>query len=176
MKGTLVHQPGSGSWMRIVVLVFALVLAGGCTDSDDIEGSVTRAWSPDQIAALPDSMTIGDHVLHVVGQANRDFMPISPPDGNPLTTGANLMSSAGGRPDWTPNHPVLYVIRDDRMWIVDAQSWQPPAPSGLLWSYYASDGPKWPPGALVDIVLEFDVAPGDRRRLVDRRVVITRSE
>lgn len=169
------RQPGGVPWTRIVALVVALVGVGGCSDADDIEGFVSRAWSPDQIAALPDSVTIGDQVLYVVGQANRDFMPISPPDGNPLTTGANLMSSAGGRPDWTPNHPVIYVIREDRMWIVDAQSWQPPAPPGLLWSYYASDGPKWAPGALVDIVLEFDVAPGDRRRIVDRRVVITRS-
>lgn len=169
------RQPGGGPWTRIVALVFALVIVGGCSDADDIEGFVTRAWSPEQIAALPDSVTIGDHVLHVVGQANRDFMPISPPDGNPLTTGADLMSSAGGRLDWTPNRPVIYVVHGDRMWIVDAHARQSSATSDLLWSYYASDGPKWPPGALVDIVLEFDVAPGDRRRIIDRRVVITRS-
>jgi len=176
MEGILMYLNSSIPGLRAVALAAVLVLAGGCSDADDIDGLVTRAWSPQQLAALPDSVSVAGRVLHIEGQANRDFMPIAPANGHPLSVGANLMSSAGDRPAWTATDPVLYVVHGDRMWIVDAQTWQPPATAALLWAFYADRGPKWTPGGVVDVVLEFDVAPGDRRRIIDRGVAISRSE
>lgn len=48
------------------------------------------------------------------------------------------MTLAGCHPDWTAANPVLYVVHGDRMWIVDAQTRQPPASADLLWAFCAN--------------------------------------
>ena len=152
------------------------VIAALCGCSEDISGQVTKAWSVDQIAAFPDSIAIDGPVMYISASANRDFMPIAPSDGRPLSAGVQLLGLTNGPIEWTPKDPVLYVILGDRMWISSARSQQAWYAASLLWEFSASDGPKWGPGAVVDIVLEFGVAPGNRCRIIDRQVEISRSE
>ena len=160
--------------VRSAMLVAVIVALCGC--SEDISGQVTKAWSVDQIAAFPDSIAIDGRVMYISASANRDFMPIAPSDGRPLSAGVQLLGLTNGPIDWTPKDPVLYIILGDSMWISSARSQQASYAASLLWEFSASDGPKWGPGAVVDIVLEFGVAPGNRCRIIDRQVEISRSE
>ena len=86
--------------VRSAMLVAVIVALCGC--SEDISGQVTKAWSVDQIAAFPDSIAIDGRVMYISASANRDFMPIAPSDGRPLSAGVQLLGLTNGPIEWTP--------------------------------------------------------------------------
>ena len=157
----------------VLVAVSALLICG-C--SEEIDGRVVSAWSPSQVAALPDTIALSGMDVSIRAYAGRDFMPMAPPDGRPLGVSADLIGTPSGPLAFTPSRPILYVILDDRMWMVSAESMRPAENATELWRFYAINGPKWGPGVPVSVVVEFGDEAGNRHRVVARNVNISRSD
>ena len=104
-------------------------------------------------AAFPDTLEScsGRYILECF--LWRDFMPISPPNGNPLRAIATLTEI-----DATPipesvalDH--LWVFNSLAFWSTDfSEDAMPPVPPYQL-ARIARCGPKWEPGILVDVVV-----------------------
>lgn len=70
---------------------------------------------------------------------NRDFMPIAPPDGKPLTLSVQLPAGAF-------SVEQVWVLLGSEMWRAPPEQ----IPGTTTW--VARDGPKWGPGLTVDVV------------------------
>ncbi len=136
---------------------FLGVLAlAGCTESNGSRVGVVRlerlpegadiVSAPEQVDVASRQYTLGTYLW-------RDFMPISPPDGQPLIALVTILAT-----DLLPfpsdlDADRLYVINGEEAWVVDL-----PARQGLLLPDYqldkiARDGPKWGPAITVDVVV-----------------------
>jgi len=94
----------------------------------------------------------------VIPSVSRAFKPGgSPPDGSPLSIGFRL---------WAPDsQPLPADLNATRVWVVNGRAvwetglarddgWLPP----YARDFHAHNGPKWEPGALVDVTLRFVLA------------------
>ncbi len=145
--------------MRIFIsLVFPIFLIG-CSQNPVGPPSVPL----NQLLASPDTITVDGTQLYLTTYLHRDFMPISPPDGNPLV--ANSYVSA------TDTINVNRLISTDAIWVVyQGQVWKswlttPAAPTDPQWAKsvtgIARDGPKWGPDVRVDAVVRVSDSKGE---------------
>lgn len=108
-----------------------------------------------QLLASPDTIIVDGRQLYLATYLNRDFMPISPPDGKPLVVNCYVSS--------TDTLDVNELISTDAIWVVYlGQVWRswlttPTAPINPYWAKsvagIARDGPKWGPHVNVDVVV-----------------------
>jgi len=109
--------------------------------------------SIDQLRAAPDTLSLIGFPSVITPDLYRDFMPISPPDGSPLT--AIITFSLISESDFSKNVSAVYlwVLNGNEVWGAGMKMQDPslyPA-SQVVWR--ADGGPKWGPGIQVDVVL-----------------------
>ncbi len=108
--------------------------------------------------AVPPELRLDGFVLSMHAFVWRDFMPISPPDGRPLS--AVLEIQVAG----LPRYPAYLVA--DRVWIIQGRDvWstqeikEQPVETADRLRLFVAGGPRWPAGSPVTVIL----------RLVDQR-------
>lgn len=93
------------------------------------------------LRSAPTTVMISGIRVELQVSLNRDFMPISPPDGQPLVASVRLPEAAA----------VLVV---ERVWVLFGQDMWSAIPERVPGTrdWTARDGPKWGPGVTVDVV------------------------
>jgi hypothetical protein len=132
------------------------------------DGSVNEAISGDctlatrsatlsiqELLSAPEQIEIDGREYVLEAYPWRDFMPICPPDGEPLIVGVWVTA--------TDLQPFPSSIDANRLWVVNGQQvWETefdpqeirlePYREHKLWKI-AGDGPKWGPGIYVDVIV-----------------------
>jgi hypothetical protein len=128
----------------ICFIVFAACDGSTPTSPADVALAELRA------AAL--RVVVEGQTLTITTSLWRDFMPVSPPDGQPLTAVITIRSNDG--------RPVSERITADASWVLfDNESWraapeQRPRPqTSPVYELVVRNGPKWGPNVTVDVVV-----------------------
>lgn len=159
----------------IGLLVVAVSGMAGCSD-EDFDGAIVPAWSEAKLAAIPDTLRYANFELVIDAHLNRDFMPVAPPDGNPMSAWILLREvSETGFPEIIRD-PTLYVVYGRFMWVVRLSEGLVREDRPWEQQYYADSGPKWGPGEKVDAVLGFMDDERMDHLVIARDVMISRSD
>lgn len=121
---------------RCVGLAVVLFVALGCQANP-------AAPTPtlDELRASPTSTSLDGVRIELQVSLNRDFMPIAPPDGQPLVASVQLPQPAN-------------AFSVDDVWVLfGSEMWRatPERIAGTT-TWVARNGPKWGPGVNVDVV------------------------
>ena len=82
----------------------------------------------------------------------RDYAPVSPADGKPLIASVRLKATDGKDLPADLRAETFYVIYGEQVWTPDlVQEWPSTSPGDM--ELVARNGPKWPTGSTVDVVL-----------------------
>jgi len=110
----------------------------------------------DDLRSAPEAIVISGRAYTLETYLYRDFMPISPPDGRPLT--AVIWVTAEDR------KPFPATLNADRIWVVNGgEIWEASLSAGSSsgdpsrrhqLEKVAQNGPKWGPGISVDVVVK----------------------
>jgi hypothetical protein len=116
----------------------------------------------DDLTAAPEAIVVGGRAYTLETYLYRDFMPISPPDGRPLTT--VIWVTAEDR------KPFPAKLDADRIWVVNGgEIWEAKLSAGSSsgdparqhqLEKVAQNGPKWGPGIYVDVVVRLRESNG----------------
>jgi hypothetical protein len=133
------------------LLAAGLLVAGCCLPC------CRRTPSP-EVQSAPEAAVIDGRTFRLAADLWRDFMPIAPPDGQPLVAIARITADDG--------RPLPGDVTIDRLWVVNGkEQWAPGlADRAENLAVHAADGPKWGPGISVDVVVR--LARGDATWLV----------
>ncbi|MEW6411346.1 MAG: hypothetical protein AB1483_02605 [Candidatus Zixiibacteriota bacterium] len=144
------------SFRFAIFAIVAVALIGthlcGC-DSDSPRAAVNYN-ELDLLLSAPLKLQIDECRLGMDAYLWRDFMPISPPDGQPLAASINISTLDSGI--------LAPSIIPLRLWVVksDSEVWQTDIPTEQIRRYEtflefpATDGPKWEPGISVEVIVE----------------------
>ena len=150
--------------LALVCLALAL-LSLQCNDCTCPPTSELPAPTLQELLAAPDTLRVDGLSIVLSTFLMRDFMPLCPPDGRPLT-GSLQASELAGHP-LPSGSSVLeaWVIYSGELW--NAPSLGPTTPGhpgevrpDRLFTGF-SDGPKWGPEVAVDVVVSLRI--GSRR-------------
>jgi hypothetical protein len=135
----------------LLVLTIAFV---GCEGGPKfLAPAVPPPMSANVLRAAPDTLSLVGFPSVIATDLYRDFMPMAPPDGQPLL--AIITFSLLSASDFTGNVSASYVwvVNGDEVWGAPLQMQDPsryPHDEVVL---IAQDGPKWGPGIQVNVVL-----------------------
>ena len=104
------------------------------------------------LAAAPSTATVGGAALVLDAFLWLDFMPVAPPDGQPLAAVVRVRRADGG--------PLPANVTADSVWVIfRGDTWQARLVDGHLvaesppfYEAVARGGPKWGPGVTADVV------------------------
>ena len=136
-----------------VAMGFLAVALLGCNRDPEECYENKRFVVPPPLGVVPETLVIGD--LHLVLQPhlNRDFMPISPPNGRSMTAHIRVVEvdSLPLPSDLDLLH--LWVVVDNDCWSIplNVATGLPEPPFRAAAT--ARCGPKWPPGLRVDTIV-----------------------
>lgn len=135
----------------LLLLSIALVSCEGGTKF--LAPAMPPPISADALRAAPDTLSLVGYQSVITADLYRDFMPVAPPDGDPLV--AVITFSLISASDFSGNVTGAYV------WVVNGNEvWRAPLemldPSRyphdeVVWR--ADGGPKWGPGIQVSVIL-----------------------
>ena len=136
----------------VLALVCSLFLTlMGCGSDED--NPFVPTIPADELRTAPTEIALGDQEYGLETLLWRDFMPICPPDGEPLIALIHVVEQNGNpiAPDLKLEY--LWVIYGSKIWATtfSDQSLPPPPPNEL--DRIAHEGPKWGPGVQVDVVV-----------------------
>ena len=159
--------------MRTAFRSLAFVLLSGCLD-------ITPA-GPDDPTELalrhaPTTVSVGEKTLVLRTELWRDFMPISPPDGQPMIGWFSVETD--------DRSPIPDGVTIDRGWVLNGSlAWTPELETNHLHDYgpwqrvvVGRNGPKWGPGITVEVVVEITTPDGRQHLLRQPNVVIERTD
>jgi hypothetical protein len=114
---------------------------------------------PSDLAAAPTRVVLAGKSLSLDASLWRDFMPISPPDGESLIAVLQVRTEDGEVPS---------TVRADMVWVLNGADTWSTAPreehsrqeTAPVYELVARDGPKWGPGITVDVVVRLHEAGG----------------
>jgi hypothetical protein len=148
----------------LLTFAFCFLLASLTVCSSDSDSTI-RPSPIDDTASLPTVIAVGDHSYRLETYLWRDFMPIAPPDGQPLVALARLVEVDSLAIPAGVELSYLWVYYQGDVW---ATPFVDPPVAGTppyIIERAARNGPKWGPGVKVDVVLEF-ITPGKIPHLV----------
>jgi hypothetical protein len=135
--------------------VLALALGGvGCNGGTKVLAPADPPpVSIDLLRAAPDTLTLNGYPTVLGLNLTRDFMPMSPPDGRPMTAMATFYPIS--EPDFAMNVTAVYawVVKGNEVWGTGMTSEDPShlPHNEVVW--LAEGGPKWDPGIQVDVII-----------------------
>jgi hypothetical protein len=154
-----------------ILTISALVVLPACDDDVSApESSLPYDVTLVQLASAPETLDLPKQAFHLETLLWRDFMPISPPDGQPLMAVARLVSDAPIPDDVKLVH--LWVVNGNQVW--STRFAEEPIVSGNTIEGFARGGPKWGPGISVDVVVGVRVGSAFRLvRAAKQRIIAT---
>lgn len=139
----------------------ALALLVGCSRENPIEPR-----SATELRAAPTSVVVQGQEVQLISALWRDFMPISPPDGQPLVAVLRLQPAGGGQVAAGVRADAAWVVFGNDVWATAITEERFPNSTGQ--DYYEAvirNGPKWGPGVSVDVIVRVRDAGGTTRLL-----------
>ena len=122
----------------------------------------------------PRLVTIDGSPYRVEASLNRDFMPLAPPDGSPLTLGIRVFTVDSSVIPATLTADSAWVYKGSAVWRTAVVEGHPR--NTAYFDVGAGGGPKWGPGIEVDVVVRLRDAAGHGFLLQAPRQLITRSD
>lgn len=139
------------------LLMLGMLFAGCSVFGSD---HVPRTMSARELRATPETVIVDGHELALRTHMWRDFMPISPPDGKPMTAIFWVFSAdSSALPDGL-TVDAAWVVKDDEVWDTSLGDGNPAERVPYQLERVARDGPKWGPGVAVDAVVRLREADG----------------
>jgi hypothetical protein len=163
----------------LLAAILAALLAGGC--GGDPTGPRNAPWELMGVAQLaavrgaPEAVQIGGVKMRLSTFLWRDFMPVAPPDGEPLRA---LLSIVTADSSAFPAHlkaDAAWVLNGRLAWATGVQESRR-VPGEPVLEVFAEGGPKWGPGIEVDVVVRLRAAGGKSWYLKARRQSIQRTD
>jgi hypothetical protein len=108
---------------------------------------------PSDLAAAPTSVVLAGKSLVLDAYLWRDFMPISPPDGKPLTAVLRVRTDDGSDVPATVVVDMVWVLKGADTWSTLPREERSRSETAPIYELLARDGPKWGPGITVDVVV-----------------------
>jgi hypothetical protein len=108
---------------------------------------------PSDLAAAPTRVALAGKTLVLDASLWRDFMPISPPDGKPLTAVLQVRADDGSEVPATVVADMVWVLNGADTWSTMPREERSRHETAPIYELVARDGPKWGPGITVDVVV-----------------------
>jgi hypothetical protein len=112
------------------------------------------------LAAASSSVVINGQQLTLVASLWRDFMPVAPPDGQPLAAILRVQAPGGVRISSTFHVDAAWLVNGGEVWATGVGDERIETQSPMYYEVIARDGPKWAPGASVDVVVRIRESSG----------------
>ncbi|HSG28095.1 MAG TPA: hypothetical protein VLA34_06410 [Candidatus Krumholzibacterium sp.] len=140
------------SSLGTVLTIFTLFLSPGCGSDQGSPTAAIPILPVDALMMAPQTVTLGDQQYVLETYLWRDFMPISPPDGKPLTALVEVIEKNGSAiaPDLEMKY--LWVINGREVWSTKFTDETPSSPEDEL-HRIARNGPLWGPGIEVEVIV-----------------------
>ena len=156
---------------RVVVLIAFTIVAGCAGVESPIRPIVGPA--PPEFAAAPDTLEFSGQLLVLQCSLWRDFMPLAPARGGPLTVTGTVRGIDPGTMTSTIRVLALAVVYRGEAWLARLE---PGVSIPELVSVYGRGGPDWGPGVMADVVARLRLPSGETRLLAARGVPIAKTE
>jgi hypothetical protein len=117
-----------------------------------------------ELRGAPVSVDVAGRTLSLESHLWRDFMPITPPQGQPLAAVLRIHANTGALPSGLEASAV-WVVYGDQVWATEDLEIRPPDAAQSYLEVVARNGPKWGPDVTVDVVVRL-VDAEDRRWLL----------
>ena len=129
-----------------------------------------------QVHAAPDSVLAAGTGLRLSTYLWRDFMPVSPPDGEPLRAVLRVTTadSSAFPPDLRAD--AAWVLNGPSVWATWVAETGPRLTGDSTLRLFAEGGPKWEPGVEVEVVVRVRDAVDRAWYLRAQRQVIYRTD
>lgn len=117
---------------------------------------------PDILKLSVDTLQLGQQTFILRTELWRDFMPISPPDGRPLTAYIEIETVDSSAITLDMDSDRIYIVNGEDVWASSYAEELPddyPARQPFRIVKIARDGPKWGPNIYVDVIVRI-VAEG----------------
>ncbi|XWN38479.1 MAG: hypothetical protein ROO71_05945 [Balneola sp.] len=159
----------------LIILIFTLNCSSNGIGNDDIQVDPElikelRSSSSETLQTESNSFILDAYLW-------RDFMPISPPNGQPLIAINKLIETNS---DTIPHHIDLvkqYVIHDNTVWVTDYEDEQRNSNFPYIIEKVSRDGPKWDTGISVDVVAKvYNSKTRENHYLILKNVTINRTD
>lgn len=123
------------------------------------------------LADAPTQVQVDGHALVLDAYLGRDFMPASPPDGQPLVAVLRIRTLDGSAFPAGVTADRVSVLYADQVWTAAARQEHASHDANVL-EVVARDGPRWDPGATVDVVVYLKDSAGEEHllRAPDQRI------
>ena len=160
---------------RLMTASLLLALAWGCSrTSSPTEPGVPLIPAPPEVRVAPETVVVDGATLQLTTSLWRDFMPISPPDGQPLAAILRVTELKGGKLPGGLEAQAAWVIVGNMAWYFV------PASSGneteTQLEFHGADGPRWNPGTKADVVIELRDPTGASYRIQAKAQQIVRTD
>ena len=134
-------------WIAILTICVLPLIPACSDDMSAPETSEVPTMTLAQLAGAPQALALSDREYRLDTYLWRDFMPIAPPEGDPLRATVTLVV-VDGLPV-PPDTKLLYL------WVVNGDSvWATKLTSRVGGSGgFAGDGPMWDPNISVDAIV-----------------------
>jgi hypothetical protein len=137
-------------FMRAVLSTILLVAVAACGQSPTAPSDPA---TPADLRSAPTSLTLDGRRIVLATSLWRDFMPISPPDGQPLVAVARVKADDGSPLPVGVRATDLWVVFDEALWHAAPKEERARADTAPDYEVVARAGPKWGPGVTVHVVL-----------------------
>ena len=129
----------------------------------------------DELQAAPLSIQLGDQDYTLETELWRDFMPIAPPGGHPLTALIRVIEQNGEPISADLKAEYLWVLKGDEIWATIFSAETPPLSPQNELHKIARGGPLWETGIEVDAVvgLRLDHGPLELLRAPNQLIART---
>ena len=134
---------------RTLTALTATLILNACGGSSSTAPSLLRSG----LAAAPIRVVLAGKSLVLDASLWRDFMPISPPDGRPLTAVLQVRAEDGSRVPATVGVDMVWVLNGADAWSTVPREERSRNETAPIYELVARDGPKWGPDITVDVVV-----------------------
>jgi hypothetical protein len=144
----------------IICLSFPLLVSiviCGCEASNPF----TPVWPAEVLLSAPEESEVQGQKYVLETSLWRDFMPICPPDGDPMIALIHVCTKDSSDLPAELNITRVWVVNGKEVWETKF-SGQAPRPNSFTLERIARGGPKWGPDLKVNVVVGLVYKPEDR--------------
>jgi hypothetical protein len=156
--------------IRECLTAISLLTLAGC-DSDAV-----GPLPPSELRAAPLSVTLAGKVLVLEAYAWRNFEPVIPEGGPPLDAALRITTADASPVPTTIRADAAWLLFGDEVWATEVAEQHNRFPGAAYFEVVARNGPHWPTGASVDVVVRVSEVGGRRYLLRAPGSVINRVE
>lgn len=117
------------------------------------DSAVVADRVPQEVQSAVESVTVNELDFILETYLWRDFMPVSPPDGKPLTAIARVMVTNAADFPVTVDADRIWIINGSEVWEAEFSTEERASIVAHTLEKIARNGPKWDAGTTVDVVV-----------------------